>query len=116
MSLRSSDGAFHYDSRRPGATFMGSYLPVSEVYAAVPGSLEHWLTERYCLYARKPDGSIWRNEVHHTQWPLRRAEAEIAENTMFDFHGLRVGGPPALLHYSERVDVVVWSGKQVPGK
>ena len=113
MSLRCEEATIHYDSRRPGATFAGSYRPASEVYAAAPGSLEHWLTERYCLYARKPDGSIWRNEVHHAQWPLQRAEAEITENTMLEFHGLRVEGPPTLLHYAERLDVVVWPAERV---
>lgn len=108
ISIRLADGTFHYESRREGASFAGWYRPASEVYLAAPGSLEHWLTERYCLYARHPDGSIWRSEVHHEQWPLQRAEAGIEENTMFAFHGLRVDGPPALLHYSSKVDVVVW--------
>ena len=118
MSALRDGATIHYDSRRTGAVFAGfagfagRYRPVSEVYAAAPGSLEHWLTERYCLYARKPDGSIWRNEVHHVQWPLQRAEAEIVENTMFDFHGVRVEGPPALLHYAERLDVVVWPAER----
>ena len=45
---------FHYDSRRaedPPAAFRAAYRPVSAVYRAAPGTLEHWLTERYCLYA-----------------------------------------------------------------
>jgi uncharacterized protein YqjF (DUF2071 family) len=116
MSMRLADGAFHYDSRRPGAAFAGWYRPVSEVYAAAPGTLEHWLTERYCLYARRPDGTLWRNEVHHQQWPLRRAEAGIQENTLFAFHGLPVAGPPALLHYSEKLDVVVWPAERAGGE
>jgi uncharacterized protein len=112
MSLRRSGDTVHYRSERAGAAFVGSYRPICEPYAARAGELEHWLTERYCLYARAPDGSLWRNEVHHAKWPLQRAEAEIEESTMLAFHGLDIAGPPALLHYAERLDVVVWPGER----
>ena len=38
----------------------------------------------------------------------RRAEAEIMKNDLLHPHGLEVSGPPALLHFSRRIDVVVW--------
>ena len=37
---------------RTDAEFAGEYGPASPPYGAKPGTLEHWLTERYCLYAR----------------------------------------------------------------
>ena len=77
------------------AAFEGSYRPVSAVYAAVPGTLEHFLTERYCLYAQGPDGGLRRTEVHHRPWPLQRAEAEITTHSMSAAGGLPVSGPPA---------------------
>ena len=112
MSLRRSSGGVQYRSRREDATFVGSYRPTSEPYTAAAGELDHFLTERYCLYASAPDGSLWRNEVHHAPWPLQRAEAEIEETTMLAFHGLDVAGPPALLHYAEHIDVVVYPGER----
>jgi uncharacterized protein YqjF (DUF2071 family) len=72
MSLVEHAGAVRYRSRRPSAEFAATYRPTSDVYRAAPGTLEHWLTERYCLYARAPDGSLWRNEVHHPAWPRSR--------------------------------------------
>lgn len=115
MSLTHQGDTIRYRSERPSAELKASYRPTSGIYASVPGSLEHFLTERYCLYAEAPDGSLWRNEVHHVPWPLQKAEAEIETNTMFAFHGLRVDGPPALLHYAHRIDVVVWGAERVEG-
>jgi len=75
MALTKDAGGFRYSSVRAGAEFLATYSPTSEPYQAAHGSLEHWLTERYCLYASAPDGSIWRNEVHHHPWPLQTARA-----------------------------------------
>ena len=113
MALTHRGDRILYHSQRPGAELSAWYRPTSEPYLAGAGTLEHFLTERYCLYARRPDGSLWRNEVHHLPWPLQTAEAGIQENTMFAFHGLHVEGPPALLHYAHRIDVVVWDAERV---
>jgi uncharacterized protein YqjF (DUF2071 family) len=91
-----------------GVAFRARYAPTGAPYAAAAGSLEHFLTERYCLYARSPRGEILRAEVHHQPWPLQPAEAEIERNDLLAPHGLRAPGPPALLHFSRRIDVVVW--------
>jgi hypothetical protein len=113
MSVTPNGDGFKYKSRRARAEFAASYKPASEVYQAAPGSLEHWLTERYCLYALAPNGSLWRIDVHHFPWPLQSAEVDISANTMFDFHGFTVQGAPALLHFSRRLDVVLWNSERV---
>ena len=97
---------------RSTSVLRATYRPVPDVYESKPHSLEHSLTERYCLYARAPDGSIWRNDVHHVPWPLQRAEAEIEENSYLSAHGLFVSGSPPLLHFARRLDVVVWSAER----
>ena len=112
MSITAEADGFSYSSARAGAEFLASYAPTSDPYLAAPGSLEHWLTERYCLYALAPDGTIWRNDVHHHPWPLQAARATIHRNTMPDFHGLHIQGPPALLHFAKRIDVVVWNAER----
>jgi uncharacterized protein YqjF (DUF2071 family) len=112
MSVREEDGRIRYESARrgPGArvAFRGAYGPIAEVVAAKPGSLEHFLTERYCLYAEDAAGAIHRAEIHHAPWPLQRASAEIEENTIADAQGIPLAGPPTLLHFARRIDVVVW--------
>jgi uncharacterized protein YqjF (DUF2071 family) len=98
------------------SVFRGRYRPTSDVYTAAPGTLEHFLTERYCLYAVAPDGTLSRTEVHHRPWPLQQAEAEIEVNTMTAAGGLPVSGPPALVHFARRIDVVVWGSGKVDSK
>lgn len=113
MSLRDDGREIRYESERSGAKFSAVYGPTGEPYGAARGTLEHWLTERYCLYARAPDGSLWRNDVHHAPWPLQPARAELRDNTMPAFHGLTVSGPPQLLHFARHLDVVVWNAERV---
>lgn len=119
MSLTRAGQGFLYRSQRvagsPGPVFEARYEPTSEPYPSVPGTLEHWLTERYCLYALSPRGRLFRTEVHHHPWPLQRAEAEISRNEMLAPFGLSVGPRPVLLHFSRRVDVVAWSPEPEAG-
>ena len=112
MSLSEQADGIHYRSAREGAHFQAKYRPTSEPWFSRPGSLEHWLTERYCLYAESPDGSIWRNDVHHHPWPLQSAAATIERNTFWDLHGIPLREPPALLHFARRLDVIVWNAER----
>ena len=98
------DDRIDYRCDRSGARFDATYRPDGPVEPAAPGTLEHFLTERYCLYTVH-EGAVHRAEVHHPRWPLQPAEAEIRENTMSP---VALEGEP-LLHYSERQDVVIWS-------
>jgi uncharacterized protein YqjF (DUF2071 family) len=83
-----------------GRVFSGSYRPAGAVFNAEPGSLEWFLTERYCLYAENGE----RAEIHHALWDLQPAEAEIG---LASISPLELRGEP-LLHFSRRQDVVIW--------
>ena len=115
ISIHNADGGFQYSARRKTghSVLKAEYRPISEPYESNAGTLEHWLTERYCLYAQAPDSSILRNEVHHAPWPLQKAEADIVENSYLSAHGLDLDGPPPLLHFSRRIDVVVWNAERI---
>ena len=84
----------------PSAEFRAEYAPVGPVIRSAPGSLEHWLTERYCLYSTDPQGMLWRGEIHHSPWPLQTAQASIGRNTMTTPLGFEFSEPPPLLHLS----------------
>ncbi|TWT77791.1 hypothetical protein Pla123a_15870 [Posidoniimonas polymericola] len=116
IDARRTDHGVAYLSERAdcAACFAAEYRPTSDPFEATPGTLEHWLTERYCLYAPRPDGGMTRTEVHHVPWPLQHAEATIMENSMAAPHGVDCAGPPATLHYAERIDVAVWSPELLP--
>jgi len=108
MRVTHRAAAVHYESRRRGgAVFAARYEPAGPVFTAVRGSLEFFLTERYCLYHVDPFGRPSRLQIHHAPWPLQPARAEIAENTMTDGLGIRLEGAP-LLHFAKRQDVVAW--------
>lgn len=81
------------------------HRPAGGVSPGKPGTLEHFLTERYCLYAAEA-GALYRAEIHHPPWPLQPARAEIELNTMPP-DGLEPDGE-ALCHLSERQDVLIW--------
>ena len=104
-----------YSSRRRqgSAKFSATYRPAGGRYESRRGTLEHWLTERYCLYALSSAGKLLRNEVHHVPWPLQKATAEIEENSMLEAFRIRLPAEPPLLHFSPRVDVVVWDADEV---
>jgi uncharacterized protein YqjF (DUF2071 family) len=99
------------DASRPHV-FEGAYRPVGAARPARAGSLEAFLVERYCLYAADARGRLYRAEIHHPPWPLRRAEAELDLNTMPP-DGIDLGGEPAQLHFSERQDVLIWPLERV---
>ena len=98
----------------PVAAFRATYAPAGPVYHSTAGSLEHWLTERYCLYSIGPRGSLWRGEIHHQPWPLQPATAEIQENSMASCHGITLPATPPILHYAKHIDVVAWAPERVP--
>ena len=90
-----------------------SYRATDAPYTSKPGSLDHWLTERYCLYAQDRRGRILRCEVHHRQWPLQRAEAAIRRNDMLKPHALLLPDTKPLLHFAKRLEVIVWAPVRV---
>jgi uncharacterized protein len=112
MEVTKSNGAIHYFSmrtdRRGGpAELKARYRPEGPVFSSEPGTLEHWLTERYCLYAENR-GTIYRGEIHHAKWPLQPASAEIEVNTMTQPLGIALSKNAPLLHYSPLLEVVGW--------
>jgi uncharacterized protein len=111
MSSTRSGDAVHYTSERthrgaPAAAFHGTFRPIGPVARSSPGALGHWLTERYCLYAADRHGQVWRGDIHHAQWPLQPAAAEVEVNTMLQQVGPMLPDTPPLLHFARRLDVV----------
>jgi len=72
------------------------------------GTIEHFLTERYCLFTRDPLGRLTKANIHHVPWPLEKAEAEIEHNDLPAQFGLTLPDTPPLLHYSRHLAVYVW--------
>ena len=110
MSVRSDGDVVSYESRRvkSAADFVASYRPSGPVFHARPGTLEYFLTERYCLYALDRRGRPYRLEIHHAPWPLQVAEATMTRNTMAAAAGITLPAQTPLLHFAKRQDTIAW--------
>ncbi len=113
MSSARSNRGIRYSSHRqhanaPSADFEATYRPVSDAFAAQNGSLEHWLTERYCLYTLDGKNRLVRGEIHHRPWNLQLAQCDLVQNTMAAAAGLDLPGIPPMLHFSDRINALFW--------
>ncbi|HYB94541.1 MAG TPA: DUF2071 domain-containing protein [Vicinamibacterales bacterium] len=114
---KSTDGLITYESKRwpvagPPAAFAATYRATGPGEVAAPGTLDHFLTERYSLYSS--DGTrIWREDIFHARWNLQPAEAQIEHNSMIAAAGVRAVAHPPKLHFGAFQDVRFWWPVQV---
>lgn len=109
------DREFSYESerlfsRRP-ARFRARYRGLGPTRALVEsrlGTIEHFLTERYCLYTTNGKGQLLRGNIHHQPWPLEAAEAEIEINDLPASIGIQLPDTAPLLYYARELAVYVW--------
>lgn len=112
MQLKRADGWIHYRSERvdrENAEFIGRYRGVGATWSPALGTLEHFLTERYALYAMLGSRTVLRGDIHHPPWEIQRAEAQIETNTVPAGHGLPLTDQePPLLHFAAPQDTLIW--------
>jgi uncharacterized protein len=113
MKVESQQDSIHYTSVRnhkgaAPAEFRASYGPTGSVYHASTGTLDHWLTERYCLYTELKPGRVVYAEIHHPQWQLQAATLELRSNTMAQASGIALPNGHSLCHFSRYQEVVAW--------
>jgi uncharacterized protein YqjF (DUF2071 family) len=91
----------------PDARLIAQATGSGGVHAAVTGTLEHWLAERYCFFTSDAHGRTRRGDVLHEPWPLRLASADIDENTLLSAAGIEPSGK-CLAHLSSGVSTRAW--------
>ena len=111
MRMRAHDGVVDYAMRRLTGRTGGlavRYEVGEPLGTAAPGTLEHFLIERYLLHVRRWNG-LWTTQVHHRPYPLYRARVHELRERLLDADGLppAVGAP--LVHYASLVDVDVFA-------
>jgi uncharacterized protein len=113
MDLSVEESTVRYRTRRlwPGpkpAELTATYRIGDSLGHAVPDTFEHFLVERYLLFAQTGAG-IELGQVHHAPYPLHRAEVTELSESMVSALGLPApsGAPHAL--YSPGVDVDVFA-------
>ena len=104
--------SFHFQARcrraNPQLVFEARYGPAGEPFFAKAGTLEHFLTERYCLYTKHRNGTVLRVDVHHLPWPLQAAKAEIQAGDMLRPFGLLLPDQTPHLLFSTGVKTLCW--------
>jgi uncharacterized protein YqjF (DUF2071 family) len=110
MRYSRKDDEVQFESRRLKDSHVEiacRYTSRGEPLQAKPGTLDYFLTERYCLFSANRRGDVFCGEIQHRPWVLQQADAETPINTMADPLGLTLTGPP-LLHFSRIQEVVAW--------
>ncbi len=90
-----------------------SYGPATpQAFQARPGSIEHFLTERYCLYALSRK-RLYRGEIHHLPWDLQAAAVDLRENSMAQTAGLQLPPRPDLAYFAREMKVLLWAPERL---
>lgn len=94
-----------YDS----VVFDASMTATGPSFEATPGTLDHWLCERYYLYTTRGK-TLYRGTVAHPPWCLREAHCTIRHNTLMWRHlQWKPPAAPELVHRATCVDVQLFS-------
>jgi uncharacterized protein YqjF (DUF2071 family) len=124
MSLERNGDSVRYRSRRLGpgragagcmirtrvGPLLGHDTPSRMLPAgrALPGTLEHFLIERYILYASPVPGRLLAGRVHHCPYPIREARVEEIDDTLLAASGLGLSAPPCHAVFSDGTDVEIF--------
>ncbi len=101
-----------------GATLDVSFAVHERLPASQPGTLEHFLLERYLLFSTRGE-SVWTGQVSHTPYPAHRVEIESLQESLLSAAQLSPGKTPFCAHFSPGVDVEVfgpWPWTKLPAQ
>ncbi|GAC1622865.1 MAG: DUF2071 domain-containing protein [Ktedonobacteraceae bacterium] len=137
MHIQEEQGMIHFQSQRNGISkgrertkgseglketkgtrehipaYDALYGPNGPIFFAPRGSLEYWLTERYCLYAVREKQWVYRVDIQHGPWPLQLAALKGRYNTMASAQGIPLPDQPPLLHFARQQDVLLWPLRRI---
>jgi uncharacterized protein YqjF (DUF2071 family) len=97
--------------RRPDprpASYLIRAHPTGAVRPPRPDTLEHFLVERYILYALAND-RLYQGQVHHHPYPMQGAEVLSLDESLLAAAGIRRPDSAPLGHFAAGVDVKVYA-------
>ena len=97
------------DAPQYGYDIQVQFPPESSLMTADTGTLEHFLLERYVLFAEGPRGDMFRGDVHHVPYQFRLASLVHCQQTLTCYRQLLDTDQlvPEHIAFSPGVDVVV---------
>lgn len=102
-------------ARAKGPSLRMRARPGDAVGSAKPGSLDHFLIERYTLFARR-EGVLLRQRVQHVPYPLHRLELLELEESLLANAEIQDGDgafPVAATHYATGLEVEILAPDRV---
>ena len=112
IHISESDNRIDYDMQRGDFGLRARWTVRDDMPPSSPGSLEFFLTERYCLYAER-DRQLYRARIFHQPWPLQKATIDSYESSMIEVLGLKSRRDEPALNYVEAIDVEIWAIKRL---
>jgi uncharacterized protein YqjF (DUF2071 family) len=94
------------------ASYTVRATPTGAIEPAQPGTLEHFLVERYILYTLWR-GRLYEGRVYHTPYPLQRAKILSLDETISAAAGFPRPDTAPLAHFSPGVEVEVFALSRV---
>ena len=101
------------DRRAPAAAFAATWRTTDEPRTATPGTLEHFLVERYCLFVVRR-GRLVCGEITHPPWRLASAAVKVADCDMTRLLGIELDGAPASALAAQPQRVAAWAPQRWP--
>jgi uncharacterized protein len=99
-----ADGdAVRFEVERDGLAFRARYTPAGQASIAAPGTLDHFLCERYRLYTAD-GGRLYAAELHQAPWRLQPAAATVEAASVAP---VALEGEPRL-RFSAAHELLVW--------
>lgn len=119
MARSDVNGDVHYQSRRtmgPAATLDVRYRMGEALGPSAPGTLQHFLLERYLLFTQS-GGHLLRGQVFHTPYPAHAAQVTSLDETLTRAAGVApLAQAPRYVHASPGVDVEVFALTRVAAR
>ncbi|HVU88868.1 MAG TPA: DUF2071 domain-containing protein [Pirellulales bacterium] len=128
MNVRVTGAVAHYEAaRRGGGRRAGAQL-VAEIGPllgaderdrplppgrTLPGTLEHFLLDRYILYSQAGDGPLYQGIVHHAPYVIHEASLLACRQTLLPANGIFGAPLPCHAAYCPGVEVEVFPLRRV---
>jgi uncharacterized protein YqjF (DUF2071 family) len=90
------------------------YRPEGTPRPAPVGTLEHFLIERYILYAFA-DGKLYHGRVRHAPYPVQSARVEALDESLIAAAGIARPAADPLVHFAREVRVRVYPPRRLDG-
>jgi uncharacterized protein YqjF (DUF2071 family) len=110
MQMTESGGEVDYLTRRDGSapSHHVRYRVGEPLGPSRPGTLEHFLLERYLLFVQRRE-QLLAGQVYHSPYPAHTLHVAEVQDELVAAAGLpAVSAPPLFAHYSPGVDVEVF--------